>query len=719
MKKYTAKQKLYIYAGGAFVLLLLILLIGKLTYTSLRQGMPSIEQLENFEPQLSTKLLDRNGEVIKELYTQRRYYVPLKDISPWVVMAVLSIEDHKFYQHWGIRPWALFAAVGEGIVKFDFHFRGASTITQQLARNLYYTSQRKMMRKVREAITAVEIEKHYSKDEILEMYLTQTYFGSGSYGIGAASNTYFSKFPKDLTIEEAATIAAIPKSPTRYNPQTAPENSLARRNIVLARMHELGYLSTAVYDSVKKIPLKLKPGTEHGSLGTAPYFTENVRQLLNDLGKSHNFDPYGDGMVVHTTLDARLQRCAEAAVQKTLPDLQKKVNIIFRNHGLNDYLNTNFPDSSVKARRKMATDQKFVDSIAQIQMPVQVAFVVLDPTTGGILAMVGGRDFEESKFNRATQAVRQPGSSFKPIVYTTCLDKGVPICTKISNEPIVVKLATGGTWTPHNFEGTFGGEVDLREGLKKSLNMVSVRLIREFTTPGDVAKLGHKLGITTQLDPFDALALGSSGVIPLEMASVYQVFQTLGIYSKPMYITSVEDAQRQSVAQFRPDRNIVLSEQTAFLTQSLLRTVVDNGTGAGLRSTYGFRRPAGGKTGTTNDYTDAWFDGFTPHMVAVCWVGLDDPAKSLGRGQEGSKTALPIWGRFMVSAYDSVDFPAADFKVPAGIVTAQICEDSGQLATANCVNVRTEYFNRKFPLPDNCTKHAGAKATKKRRPSLF
>ncbi len=681
--------------------------------------MPSVEQLENFQPSLSTKLLDRNGEVIKELYTQRRYYVPLKETSPWVVMAVLSIEDHKFYHHWGIRPFALIAAVAEGVVTLNFHFRGASTITQQLARNLYYTSQRKMGRKLREALTAVEIERKYSKDEILEMYLTQTYFGSGAYGIGAAAHTYFSKTPDELTVEEAATLAAIPKSPTRYNPLTAPENSLSRRNIVLSRMHELGYLTKEAYETARKSKLAVNPGSEHDALGTAPYFTENVRQLLNDLGKAHGFDPYADGMVVHTTLDARLQRCAEAAVEKTLPDLQKRVNIIFRDHGLGEYLRKTYPDSSAKARRKMAGDKNFVDSLARIMMPVQVAFVVLDPETGGILAMIGGRDFEESKFNRATQAVRQPGSSFKPIVYATALDKGLPISTKISNEPVIVKLASGETWAPQNFEGTFGGEVDLRTGLKRSLNMVSVRLIMEHTTPKDVAQMGRKLGITTKLDAYDALALGSSGVIPLQIASVYQVFQTLGIYSKPIYITSIEDQQGQTVAQFRPERNAVLSEQTAFLMQSLLRTVCDNGTAAGLRSTFGFRKPAGGKTGTTNDYTDAWFDGFTPHIVAACWVGLDDPAKSLGRGQEGSKAALPIWARFMVAAYDSLDFPTADFHVPSGIVTAQICEETGQLATPNCTEVRNEYFNRQFPLPETCSKHAGAKAPKKRRPSLF
>jgi penicillin-binding protein 1A len=688
-------------------------------YLYLRSGMPSVEQLENFEPQLSTKIVDRNGDLLKEIYTQRRSYVPLSETTLWVTKAFLAIEDHKFYEHWGLRPMALVKAVLESVVRFDFHFRGASTITQQLARNLYYTSQRNIVRKLREALTAIEIERYYSKDEILEMYLTQTYFGAGAYGIAAAASTYFSKSPADLTPEEAALMAAIPKSPTRYNPLANPENALTRRNAVLMRMREVGYLNDAAYNEARKKPLGLRPSTIDGSLGIAPYFTETIRQQLNSIGRTYNFDPYKDGVTVHTTLDATLQACAEDAIGSSLPELQKRVNTTFRETELSWILQKVYPNASVKERRRLSTESRTVDSLANIYMPVQVAFIALDPSTGGILAMVGGRDFLESKFNRAVQAVRQPGSCFKPFVYATVLDQGIPITTRVSNEHISLPGGGGKTWSPQNYDGDYGGTVDLREGLYKSLNVVAVRLIHDYTSAKNVAAMAHKLGITTQLDPYDALALGSSGVIPLDLASAFAVFQSGGVWSKPMYMTEINDQFGQPIVNYRPEHKAVLSEQTAFLVQSLLRSVVDRGTAAGLRGQYGFRQPAAGKTGTTNDYTDAWFVGFTPHLLAGVWVGLDDPSKSLGRGMQGARAALPIWAKFIVEAYKELEYPADDFDVPKGVTSASVCDDTDMLATPNCPRVHTEYFNSKFPLPDPCTLHGGTKSAKKQRPSLF
>lgn len=703
---------LFVVAAGAFF-------TGRSVITYLRSEMPSVEELERFEPQLTTKMLDRNGQLIKELYTQRRFWIPLSQTPQHVIQAFLAIEDHRFYQHWGIRPWALAAAVGRSMLELDFHFRGASTITQQLARDLYYSPQRRIVRKLREALTAVEIERYYSKDEILEMYLTQLYFGSGAYGIGSAANTYFSKPVSELTIEEAATLAAIPKSPTRYNPLHNPENNITRRNVVLMRMRDLKYITPAQYDSLSALPLNLKPASQHGSLGIAPYFTENVRQRLNTLGRQLGFDPYRDGLTVHTTLDARLQACVEAAIDSNLKDLQSRVNVIFREEDLADYLLEHYPDSSSKARRWMAADNAFVDSIAEANMPVQVAFVVLDPATGYILAMVGGRNFEETKWNRATQMVRDPGSSFKPFLYATVIDQGVPLTTLVSNERVVLRMADSTIWPPANFDNKYGGYLDLRTALMKSVNMVAIRLIQDYTSPRDVVRMAHRLGITTTLHPYDALALGASGVNPIEMAAAYQVFQSLGIWSEPMSITQIDDESGQPVARFRPNRKVVLSEQTAFLVQTLLRSVADHGTGQGLRYRFGFKRPVGGKTGTTNDFTDAWFVGFTPHLVAACWVGIDDPSKSLGKGQEGSRAALPIWATFMVAAYDTMNYPNDDFTMPPGIVTAEICTETGKLAAPGCPDIREEYFIRKFGLPDRCTKHTGPDRSRGRGPSLF
>ncbi|RPH92654.1 hypothetical protein EHM69_12310, partial [candidate division KSB1 bacterium] len=572
-------------------------------YFYLRSGMPSVEELENFAPQLSTKLLDCNGVVIKEIYTQRRSYVPLAQTPVCVTQAFLAIEDHKFYTHWGIRPFALVGAFIKDLAHFNFRFRGASTITQQLARNLYYTSQRTLVRKLREALTAIEIERYYSKDEILEMYLTQTYFGAGAYGIGAAANTYFSKAAADLDIEEAAMLAAIPKSPARYNPITNPDNALARRNMVLRRMRDVKYLSKVTYERAAATGLSLKPSSVDGTLGVAPYFTETVRQQLNGIGKTFGFDPYRDGVSVHTTLDARLQACAEKAVTEMLPPVQKSATAVFKASQLQTVLRKAFPDSSAAARKRMTNNSKLVDSLALVYSPVQVALVALNPTNGHIVAMIGGRDFEQFKFNRAVQAIRQPGSSFKPFLYAAVLDAGTPITTRISNERLMIKDPTGRDksgnlipW-PDNYENDYGGEVDLREGLYRSLNVVAARLIREYTTPRDVVKMAQRLGITTELGPYDALALGASGVIPLELAAAYQVFQSGGIYSKPMYITGVDDQFGAPISVYRPERRAALSEETAYLTQSLMRSVVDRGTGAALRSKFGFRLPAAGKTG--------------------------------------------------------------------------------------------------------------------------
>ncbi len=700
-------------------ILLAVILAGWSTFAYLRQGLPSVEELENINPALATKILDRNGVLLKELYTQRRSYVPLRDIPPVVVQAFLATEDHKFYEHWGMRPVALVFAVAKSIVALNFSPRGASTITQQLAKNLYFGPQRKITRKLRELMTAIEIERYYSKDEILEMYLTQTYFGAGAYGIGAAAATYFSKSVAELTVNEAAILAAIPKSPTRYNPLQYPQNNLVRRNLVFERMAVVGFITKADRDSLIDTPLPLRPSAERTQEGIAPYFTENVRQDLNQLGKRHGFDPYQDGLTVYTTLDARLQNCADRAVAKVLPELQEKVNDIYKVTNLKARIKELYPDSTTAAIRKLASNKRLADSLASAEMPVEIAFVALDPNTGHILAMIGGHDFAVTKFNRATQAVRQPGSCFKPFVYASAIDKGMPISEKVSNEEIVITLENGDLWAPRNFSNEYGGVVDLRQALAKSLNVVSVRLIREHTTPRDVADLAHSAGITTKLDPYDALALGSSGVIPIDLVGAYQIFQTLGVWSKPIGVTGLDDQFGQTIEQFRNERKVVLSEETAFLVQSLMRSVSDYGTAASLRSKYSFHKPTAGKTGTTNETTDAWFVGFTPDLLAGVWVGLDDPAKSLGRGQEGGKAALPIWAEFMLAAYDVMDYPESDFRTAKNVVTAEICVESGELAGAGCTDIRVEYFAKQSELPEPCSLHGAFRTPRGRKPSLF
>ncbi|MBM3325029.1 MAG: hypothetical protein FJY66_05115, partial [Calditrichaeota bacterium] len=526
-------------------------------YRYLASGMPSLEELENYNPKLSTRILDRNGVVIKELYTQRRLYVPLSEISPYVAKAILAIEDHKFYHHWGIRPDALAGVLLKDILLLRFHPRGASTITQQLARTLYFSRERTIARKLREQLTAIEIERHYSKDEILEMYLTQSYFGHGAYGVGAAARTFFSTSASELTLRQAALIAGLPRSPSGYDPLRNPEKALTRRNVVLQRMEKLGYITAEQYEEARQADLGLviREVEEEGE-GIAPYFTENVRQILVQRVEALGIDPYHDGLTVETTLDARLQACAERAVNERMPVLQEEVNKAHRRSELYALLRRLYPKATSAKLRSLASDKALVDSLLQAELEVQVAFVALDPATGGILAMIGGRDFERTKFNRATQAVRQPGSAFKPILYATVVDKGLPLSTHVSNDEIVIRLPNGDIWAPKNYDGSSGGMLSLRDGLKKSLNLVSVRLMRDHTTPPEVVAMAHRLGISTRLDPVDALALGSSGVIPLQIVSAFGVFQAHGVRAQPMYLTRILDEFGQVVAEYVPQKSV-------------------------------------------------------------------------------------------------------------------------------------------------------------------
>jgi len=708
---------------GALLLVVgLFVLVGGLRfYRFLVRGMPSLEQLENYDPKLSTRILDRNGTIIKALYTQRRFYVPLSRISPAMTTALLAIEDHKFYDHWGIRPDALAAALVKDVVLLRFRPRGASTITQQLARTLYFTQERTIVRKLREQLTAIQIERRYSKDEILEMYLTQSYFGHGAYGIGAAAKTFFSCSPAELTLPQAALIAGLPRSPSGYDPLRYPERARDRRNLVLWRMWKLGAITEADYRGAVETDLDLSPPVmEEAGEGIAPYFTENVRQILGRRAQALGVDPYHDGLTIETTLDARLQACAEQAVAEWMPTLQEEVNKEHPRSELFGLLRQLYPDATSAELRHLARDETLVDSLFRAEFEVQVAFVAIDPSTGGILAMIGGRDFERTKFNRATQAIRQPGSAFKPILYADLVDRGLPLSLRVPNEEVIVELPNGDIWAPQNFDSSVGGDASLREALQRSLNLVSIRLLRDYTTPQAVVAMGRRLGIRTHIDAVDALALGTSGVIPLELVSCFGVFQARGVRAEPMYITRILDEFGQVIAEYSPQRSVVLSEETAFLVTSLLESVTEpGGTGVSLRSKFHFAHAAAGKTGTTDDYTDAWFVGFTPHLAAAVWVGLDDPSKTLGEDQEGAHAALPIWARFITLAYDTMGYPEEGFVAPDGVARAEVCAESGKLAREGCPRVYTEYFSRKHLLQEYCPLHIGSSWPHRRWPSIL
>ncbi len=693
-------------------LLLVVFGIGLGIYLSvLSKELPSLEQLEHYDPRLSTSLVSADGKIIKELFVQRRLFVPYDQMPQDFIQAILVTEDREFYNHWGMHLGRMFRAAFFDVISLSFS-QGASTLTQQLARNLYLSPEKTIKRKLKETLTALQIERTYSKQEILEMYLTQAYFGHGAYGVEAAAQRYFSKSASELTLEECALLAGLLKAPSHYSPYQHPNAALGRRNLILKFMLDSGVINQERYQEAVSRPVMVTDRTGMDALGIAPYFTENVRIELEKLGDQYGFDYYKDGLTISTTLDSRLQACAEAAVKKQLDILQKDFSQRFYQNTAPQLVRKKFPKLSRGESRSLLADHTRLDSLFPEQSRVQVAFVALDPTNGHILAMIGGRDFEESKFNRATQAIRQPGSAFKPFAYTAAIDNGYPPTYRLLNQDVVVYIPGSGRWAPENYDGSRSGLTTLREGLQRSLNLVAVRLVQEVVRPADVVRYAHQMGISTKLDEVDAIALGACGVLPIELTAAFGSYANHGILCKPLDITKIAKRDGDVLYEQAPSRKVALSEQTAYIMADMLRSVVDRGTGASIRSTYGFRRPAAGKTGTTNEFTDAWFVGFTPQIVAGVWVGLDDPAVSLGPGMAGARAALPIWANFMNAAYDTMRWREADFVMPEGVVRLDICTDSYLKAREYCPHVIKEVFRAEDAPLDFCPVHTGYSSRK-------
>ncbi len=675
-------------SGGVLLILFAVYFI------YLISGLPSLTKLENIDPALVTRIYSEDGEIIHELFRFNRVYIPIEKIPDYTIQALLSTEDRRFYQHWGIDVHRIPKVVIVDLTSLSFR-QGFSTITMQLARNLYFSFERTISRKVREILTALQIERTYSKEEILEMYLNVAYFGHGVYGIEAAAKKYFDKDASQLTIEESATLIPLLKSPAAYSPILHPDRSLVRRNLVLHNMLVVGDLTQAQYDSLSKLPLVVNEFEQQGKI--APYFTEYIRQKLNAIGDSLGVDVYEDGLNVYTTLNSKIQAAMDSAVADHLPELQARVRSKL---------------AKVKEKSEMS------DSLFEEKSKVQIAFVAINHHNGHIMAMVGGRDFKESKFNRAVQARRQPGSAFKPFLYTAAMDNGYTPIDKFLNQPYVVTNLDGTRWDPENYDKTFGGPTTLRVGLMKSLNLIAVRLIQEIG-PQVVAEYAHRMGISTPLRPFPTLALGSSEVIPLELVSAYGVFADQGVRVEPLAITRIEDRYGNVIYESHTKSREILSRATAYIMTDMLESVINGGTGGSARWKYGFHKPAAGKTGTTNDYTDAWFVGFTPALTAGVWVGLDDPKMSLGRGETGNAAALPFWADFMKRVYETVRIPDETFKQPPDVIRLQICEDSGKLATNYCPRVVDEVFNVKYHPTELCDIHKGPNLNKKKRNVIF
>jgi len=690
------------------LILLMICGLGGIIYIKiLSRDLPSLEQLENFDPDLVTRIYSADDVLLKELYTQRRVFVPLEEIPHHIVDAVISSEDHRFNKHWGISLRDVARAVVINLATLSYR-QGFSSITQQLARNLYDTIgfKKTITRKIKEGITAVQIEKTYTKNEILEMYLNSVHFGHGTYGVQAASKRYFDKDAWQLTLDESALLVGLLPAPAHYSPINYPEKAVQRRNVVLRLMNEHGKITVSAMKEGNALSLQVKENRDE--LGIAPYFSEHIRRILEQEDKELGIDIYRDGLEIYTTLDSRMQKAAEDAILKTLENNQKELNKRFYSDSEEFeelvYLSI-YPEDSVK----MMLEGEFplYEELRNVLL-VQSALVAIDPSNGHIKAMVGGRPDYHDQFNRATQAKRQPGSVFKPIIYSTAIDNGYPVTKQLLNQPVAINVQNAnGEWTkwmPRNYDYSTGGLTTLRDGLRRSLNLISVRLVQELVPPEVVVRMAKRMHITTPIRAVDAIALGTSEVIPLEITSAYATFSNKGVWCKPLAITKIVDRFGTTIKEYYPEQEEVLSEETAYMMTNLLQTVMDRGTGGSVRWKYRFNEPAGGKTGTTQGWTDAWFVGFTPKLAAGVWFGIDDPRVSLGEKQDGSRAALPAWARFMKAVYDTLQLPHKDFEVPSGVKKFKICQQSKDLPTNLCP-VEDELFIEKYSPVNICKIH--------------
>ncbi|SYZ73400.1 Penicillin-binding protein, 1A family [Candidatus Zixiibacteriota bacterium] len=666
------------------LLLILACIITYWLYLVYKEDLPSFESLHNIEPSLKTKIYAADGTLLQEFFNENRALVPYNKIPPQMIDMLLAVEDREFFDHWGINIPRTFKAFAIDVVRWR-RAQGASTITQQLARMLFLHRQKTVERKIKEALTAIKLERTYSKEEILQMYLNQYYFGRGAYGISAAAKAYFNKSVDELTINDCALLVGLLKAPSRYS--DSPEQSLRIRNSSLYSYYDWGKMSRHDYDSLRALPLDLSsPKSESGR---APYFTEMVRQYL--LDKYGEDVLYTGGLKVITTLDWDLQQTAETEMKQKLNTMQAYYERVY---GINNPNYTNFiPDSTEPGGGH------------RVFKEIQGASVTIENDNGNVLSLMGGKSFAESKFNRAVQALRQPGSSFKPFVYTAAIDNGYHPSDIFYDDPIVLTIPGAKEWRPQNFDNEFMGEMTLRDGLRLSRNLIAIKLLLKLN-PDQVIFYANKMGITTPLQPVASLAIGTSEVRLIDITSAYTVFPNGGIKVPYRYILKIIDRYGNVM---EDNTNIhkeeVLSAQTAYIMVNMLQSVVDNGTGRGAR-TLGFMRPAGGKTGTSDNFTDNWFVGFTPQITTGVWVGFDDKT-SIGKNQTGSANALPIWTAIMMKAHSTL--PTQDFSVPDGITFADICLNSGKLATDRCIDVRREVFKIGDVPTETCPVHPSKK----------
>jgi 1A family penicillin-binding protein len=645
---------------------------------------PSIAQIHTWEPEQTSKVFDRNGRLVAEIGTEARTHTAIGSLPDHVPQAFIAVEDRRFYRHWGLDVRGLSRAVLEAAFTRSLAGGGGSTITQQLARNMFVQSigyDRSLVRKLRELQVALELERAYTKDQILEAYMNQINLGRGIWGIHTASRHYFGKTPQELDPAEAATLAAVANNPGGYSPFLNPDRSLHRRNLVLDRMARERFVTTEEARLWKEVPLPERRGDL--AEATAGYFVEMVRdQMMARFPGQVNIA----GLHIHTTLDLDMQRAAEKAMAAGFERVENYP-------GFNHPLYADFVGET--------------GALSETNSPyVQGALISLDLETGAIRALIGGRDINHSKFNRATQAYRQPGSSFKTLVYTAAMASGIPASRIITDGPVVRSQVDGTEWRPQNFDRTFDGDMTLREAFRRSINTVAIKLADEEVGLETVAQTARRLGITTEIPRVPSIAIGSPDVLVIQMAEAYAAIANLGNRVTPHAVVRVESPDGEVLwePQYTPTR--VLDPQVARMALSLLEEAGNRGTGyVGTRVTGGLppEIPAAGKTGTTNDNTDVWFIGATPDLQTTVWFGMDRPQRLAGNATGGA-LAAPVFGEFMRYVYmgdadangggETPILPRPEPWPMLGLVSRQVDDKTGLLASEWCPAERryTEWY---------------------------
>ena len=701
---------------NTFLISFLLVLIVLIWVIIVSKDLPSLDELQKFNPEEISKIYSADGKLLKELHLgSPRDVVKISKIPKYIRSALLVMEDRQFYDHSGVAIESIFRAVIVNLLSQSKR-QGASTITQQLARNMYNTIgfKKTFTRKLKELITALHIEKVYTKSEIMELYLNSVYFGHRRYGVQSASKYYFGKDVSKLDLSECALLIGMLPAPARYSPKNHPIKATNRRNLVLRVMKEHNYITDTEFELAKSKLIVISPSIDN--FGSAPYFTKHVIKELERIDDKLDINYFTDGLIIHTTLDSKVQGLLENSFDVTMEENQKKLNKEMLSNPMKLKRALSYSSINVDSAISIIKNNDIIPRELRKEFLVQGSAVVVDPVNGHILGMVGGRNEVNYRddFNRATMAERQPGSVFKPMIYLTALEEGYNPTTELLNQPLIVFIDDTTSWNPQNHDGSTGLMTTLREGIKKSLNLISVRVVQELVSPNSIVKNAKKFGLTSNIRPVDAIALGVSEVKLIEMTSAYSAIANDGILTQPISITRIEDRNGQLIKNFYPDSREVKDESVIYLLRDMMKSVVDKGTGSSLRWKYKFNAPAAGKTGTTNSKADAWFVGFTPQLAIGVWVGMDNPAISLGEKQYGSSAALPIFARTIKGVYDLGEYiyldesielnSKLDWKPPNGIVRKNICSESYLLANDTCP-LSSELYLDKYAPNVFCKKH--------------